>query len=99
MIGFVLAPAQATAILSAIEFAQTSRGLPVYWTPGGFTIFHGPFAGSVFIPFDDNMRSTNLRGGLTPMDFPETVSLLTSLGGLEARINLETSAIIEEVTP
>ena len=95
MIGFIASPAIATAILIGIKSAQESRGLPHYWTVGSYPIFTGEHAGKMFLPFDDEMMATNLRGGLTPVDFPEFGQLVGALGGLEARIDLAPSVIID----
>ena len=88
MIGFIASPAIATAILIGIKSAQESRGLPHYWTVGSYPIFTGEHAGKMFL-------ATNLRGGLTPVDFPEFGQLVGALGGLEARIDLAPSVIID----
>jgi hypothetical protein len=93
MIGFVTSPQVAQAILDGVASAQTSRGLPVYWTPGAFPIHSGKHTGKTFIPFDEDMMATVLHQGMTPMDFPETPQLLAVLGGLEARIDLTPEAI------
>lgn len=93
MIGFVVSPETAAAINDAVAAAQTSRGLPVYWLPGKYPIVTGHHAGKSFIPFDDAMMTTNLRAGMTPMDFPETAQLLAMLGGLDARVELDPADI------
>ncbi len=95
MIGFITTPQTATAVLAGIQTAQESRGLPHYWTVGSYPIHTGEHAGNMFLPFDDAMMTTNLRGGLTPVDFPEFAQLVGALGGLEARIDLDPSAIID----
>jgi hypothetical protein len=99
MIGFITTPQTAAAVLAGIRTAQESRGLPHYWTTGSFPIHQGEHAGKVFLPFDDAMMATNLRGGLTPMDFPEAPQLIAALGGLEARIDLDPNAIIDPNAP
>jgi len=99
MIGFITTPQTATAVLDGIRTAQESRGLPHYWTTGSYPIFTGEYAGKVFLPFDDEMMATNLRGGLTPMDFPEAPQLIAALGGLDARIDLDPSTIIDPNAP
>jgi len=99
MIGFITTPATADAILAGIEQAQTSRGLPHYWTVGKYPIFTGEHAGKMFLPFDDEMMATNLRNGLTPVDFPEFAQLTAALGGLEARQDLAPEAIIDPNAP
>jgi hypothetical protein len=99
MIGFITNEETAKAINAAIYLAQTSRGLPVYWLIGQYPIFTGEHAGGFFIPFDDTMMATNLRGGLKPTDFPEFGQLVAALDGLDARIDLDASAIIDPNAP
>ena len=99
MIGFITNEATTDAINAGIATAQTSRGLPDYWQVGKYPIHTGEHAGSFFIPFDDTMMATNLRGGLTPRDFPEFGQLVAALGGLEARVDLNASAIIDPNAP
>lgn len=93
MIGFVVTHEIASAITKAIADAQTSRGLPVYWLLQGVEILRGEHAGKSFVPFDDAMMATNLRRGMTPMDFPETAQLLAMLGGLDARVEIDPADI------
>ena len=95
MTGFIVPPAIATAVLDGIATAQTSRGLSPYWTCGSYEIFTGTHAGERFLPFDENMMATVLREKATPMDFPETPQLLALLGGFDARVELDASAIID----
>jgi len=95
MIGFVKDEQVADMVLNGIRDAQLSRGLPVFWTVGKYPIYTGEYAGQVFLPFDDAMMQTNLRGGMTPLDFPEAADLIAALGGLEARIDLDPSTIID----
>jgi hypothetical protein len=94
MIGFITDIQTAQAVLDGIRNAQESRGLPYYWNTGSYPIYTGTHAGKVFLPFDDEMMATNLRGGLTPMDFPEAPQLIAALGGLDARVDLAPQTII-----
>jgi hypothetical protein len=61
-------------------------------------IYSGEYAGMHFIPADDSILSTPLRGNpiQTPQDFPEFASLIEMLGGLDARIDLPTSDITQQ---
>tara|TARA_R110000868_G_scaffold39076_2_gene136344 strand:- start:79 stop:387 length:309 start_codon:yes stop_codon:yes gene_type:complete len=99
MIGFITNEATADAINDGIAQAQTSRGLPVYWQVGKYPIYTGEHAGGFFMPFDETIMATNLRGGLTPQDFPEFGQLVAALGGLEARVDLDPQAIIDPNAP
>jgi hypothetical protein len=95
MIGFIVTQEQAEAINAAIAAAQTSRGLSVYWLPGAFPIFRGNHAGKCFVPGDDNLFDTPLRGNppLTPQDFPEFSTIIEAMGGLHARIDIPANDI------
>jgi hypothetical protein len=97
MIGFVVSPETAAAVLAGVEQAMSSRSLPNYWSPGAYPILTGAHAGQSFIPADDVMLSTPLHGKppLTPQDFPEFAQLVGLLGGLEARIDLDPETIVQ----
>lgn len=95
MIGFVTTPEIAAAILSGIEQAMSSRGLPNYWTTGSYPIHSGAHAGMTFIPADDTILNTPLMGrpSLTPQDFSEFSQLVAILGGLDARVEIDPADI------
>jgi hypothetical protein len=97
MIGFTVTPEQAQAANAAIAEAQTSRGLPVFWLAGSCHIYSGEHAGMCFVPCDDETMHTPLRGSppLTPIDFPEFQTIIEELGGLDARVDILPSDIIE----
>ena len=95
MIGFVTSTATAALVLDGIREAQLSRGTAYYWTTGAMPIHSGDHAGQMFTPADDALLATPLRLGLTPRDFPEFDQLVTLLGGLEARVDLPESDIID----
>jgi len=95
MIGFVVTPEQAQAANAAIAEAQTSRGMPVFWLAGSYPIYTGEHAGECFIPCDDATLTTPLIGHppQTPQDFPEFATIIESMGGLSARIDIDPSSI------
>jgi hypothetical protein len=99
MIGFVTTQEQAEAANAAIAKAQTDRGLPVFWLAGSVLIQRGEHAGMHLIPCDDGMLSTPLIGNppQTPADYPEFATIIASMGGLDARIDLSTDAIIQPI--
>ena len=94
MIGFITTPETATAVVAAIREAQLSRGTAYYWTTGSAPIYSGSYTGEAFIPASDALLDTPLRRGLTPRDFPEFDQLVTLLGGLEARVDLDPDVLI-----
>ena len=95
MIGFIVTPEQADAANAAIAEAQTSRGMPVFWLAGSYPIYSGEHAGSCFVPCDDATLSTPLIGHppQTPQDCPEFTTIIESMGGLDARIDIDASTI------
>lgn len=97
MIGFVTTQEQATAANAAIAEAQTSRGMPVFWLAGSCLIHSGKNAGKHFVPCDNAILSTPLVGKppLTPRDFPEFQQIIDSLGGLDARVEIDPYILID----
>lgn len=97
MIGFVTTQVLAQQVNDSVAQAQTDRELPVFWLPGMCEVHHGLYDGLYFIPCDDNTLHTPLRGNppLTPVDFPEFQTIIEELGGLDARVDIPPSDIIE----
>lgn len=97
MIGFVANKLEAQKVNDAVAQAQTDRGLSVFWLPGMCEIHHGLYDGLYFIPCDDDTLHTPLRGNppLTPVDFSEFQAIIEVLGGLDARVDIPPSDIIE----
>ena len=95
MIGFITNTATAAAVLDGIREAQLSRGTAYYWTTGAMPIYAGTHSGQTYIPADDALLATPLHHDVTPRDFPEFDQLVTLLGGLEARVDLPASAIVD----
>jgi hypothetical protein len=95
MIGFAVTQAKAQEANDAVALAQESRGLPVFWLPGQYPIVSGMYSGLVFVPCDDQILSTPLRGNppLTPADFPEFTQIIDDLGGMSARVTISPSDI------
>jgi hypothetical protein len=95
MIGFVTTQEQATAANAAIAEAQTSRGLPVFWLAGSYPIHSNEHAGKYFVPAGDGILDAPLMGSpvQTPQDFPEFDTLITMMGGLESRVEIDPSDI------
>jgi hypothetical protein len=101
MIGFITTPEVATAVLDGVRGAMESRNLPHYWSPGAYPIHTGAHAGNMFIPASDEMLATPLHGRpiQRPTDFPEFDQLVALLGGLDARQDLDPSALIDPNAP
>jgi hypothetical protein len=101
MIGFVITPEASAAVTQAISDAQTSRELSVFWLLVGMPIYSGEYTGMHFIPADDVVLNTPLRGNpiQTPQDFPEFGAIIELLGGLDARIDIDPSIITPDPAP
>lgn len=97
MIGFVTTKIAAQQVNESVSHAQTNRGMPVFWLPGMYEIYHSLYDGLYFIPCDDETMRTPLLGDppLTPVDFPEFQTIIEELGGLDARVDIPPSDIIE----
>jgi hypothetical protein len=96
MIGFAVTQVKAQEANDAVALAQESRGLPVFWLPGQYPIVSGMYSGLVFVPCDDQILDTPLRGNppLTPADFPEFTQIIDDLGGMSARVTISPSDLI-----
>lgn len=99
MIGFVTTPETASTVIDGIREAQLGRGQHYYWTTGAEPIFTGDNSGQMFIPAGDEVLDTPLRNGLTPRDFPEFDQLITLLGGLESRVEIDPDDLINPDIP
>jgi len=97
MIGFSVTKEMAQTANETVELAQTSRGLPVFWIPGQYTIYSGDYAGLTFVPCDEQILHTPLRGSppLTPIDFPEFAQVIEELGGMGARVTISPFDLIQ----
>lgn len=97
MIGFITTQEQAQAVNDAVAQAQIGRNLPVFWLPGMYEVYHGLHNGLYFIPCDDITFSTPLLGSPPshPVDFPEFQTIIEELGGLDARVDIPPTDIIE----
>ena len=93
MIGFITSPETSAAITAAVELAQTSRGLAPYIGIRGMEILSGEHTGQHFLPFDNLALTTPLHGGTHVSDYPEFSALLAMLGGLEARVDIDSSLV------
>jgi len=99
MIGFITTPETASTVLDAIKQVQIDNGRAHYWTTGAEPIYTGENAGQMFMPAGDEVLDTPLRNGLTPRDFPEFDQLVTLLGGLDARVEVDPDFLINPDIP
>lgn len=97
LIGYILPPPAATSVLASIAAAFDARARPRFWSPGAFPVYTGPHAGQMFIPAGDGILDAPLLGNprQTPQDFPEFGELIASLGGLDARVEIDAQDLID----
>ncbi len=99
MIGFITTPEIATTVIDGIRDAQLGRGQHYYWTTGAEPIYSGASVGEMFIPAGDEVLDTPLRNGMTPRNFPEFDQLVTLLGGLDSRVEIDPDDLINPDIP
>jgi len=97
MIGFITTQEQAKSVNDAVAQAQIDRGLPVFWLPGSVPIISGHSLGKAFIPCDDAILNTPLLGSpvMTPQEFTEFAQIITAIGGLDARVEIDAQDLID----
>ena len=97
MIGFIVTTEQAQAAAEAVASVQIAHGSPVFWQPGAYPIISGEHAGKYFIPCDTAILSTPLTGNppQTPQDYAEFTLIIESMGGLDARFDIDPSIITQ----
>jgi hypothetical protein len=95
MTGFVTTAETAAVVLASIRETFAAYGHPPFWSPGAYPIYSGPHAGRTFIPAGDDTATTPLRLNplQRPCDFPEYDQFIATLGGLDARIDIDPADI------
>lgn len=93
-IGFITDQATADAVSAAVESACDARGAARFIAVRGMPIFSGSHAGAVFIPLDDISLDQRLMHDKM-RDYPEFQQLVAMLGGLDARIDIDTQDLID----
>ena len=101
MIGFATTSDVAIETSRSIRDAQTSRGLPVFWLIVGIPIYSGEYKGLLFVPCDGEIINASLIGNppLRPIDLPEFATIIESIGGLDARIDIPAANITAPQEP
>lgn len=98
--GFLTDESTAAAISAGVAAAQDVRGVARYLSAAAMPVLSGPYAGIMFLPFEDSAMEQERHGGLHLADFPEFDQLVGMLGGLESRIVIDPSVIVgPEETP
>jgi len=92
--GYITDQATANAVSEAVEAACDARGVARFIAVRGMPIFSGPHAGAVFIPLDDISLDQRLMHEKM-RDYPEFQQLVAMLGGLDARIDIDTQDLID----
>jgi len=92
--GYITDQATADAVSAAVEAACDARGVARFIAVQGMPIFSGPHAGAVFIPLDDISLDQRLMHDRM-RDYPEFQQLVASLGGLDARVEIDAQDLID----
>jgi hypothetical protein len=96
--GFVTDQATADSISAAVQAACDTRGVARFIAMHGRMIHSGQYAGQVFLPLaDSDLAQVMYRGQCLP-DFPEFTELIATLGGLDARVEIQSSDILDPDT-
>jgi hypothetical protein len=92
--GYITDQTTADAVSAAVEAACDARGVARFIAVRGMPIFSGPHAGAVFIPLDDISLDQRLMHDKM-RDYPEFQQLVASLGGLDARVEIDAQDLID----
>lgn len=93
MTGYIVTTDQRDAIAAALDAAQESRGRKFLHLGAAF-IHTGANSGKYFIEIADK-DLTQKMGGIMLKDYPEFQDIIASLGGLDARVELDYADLID----
>ena len=91
--GYIVDETTRDALADALDAAQESRGRK-YLHLGAAYIHTGASAGNYFIGLADS-DLTQKVAGIMLKDYPEFQDIITSLGGLDARVELDSADLID----
>ena len=91
--GYIVDETTRDTLAAALDSAQESRGRK-YLHLGTAFIHSGSSAGKYFIGLSDK-DLTQKMGGIMLKDYPEFQGIITSLGGLDARVELDSAYLID----
>ena len=93
MTGYIVTTDQRDAIAAALDAAQEARGRK-YLHLGAMLIHTGEHAGGYFIGLADKDLTQKL-GGIQLAQYPEFQDIIASLGGLDARVEIDSADLID----
>lgn len=93
MTGYIVTTDQRDAIAAALDAAQEFRGRK-FLHLGAAYIHAGASAGNYFIGLSDK-DLTQKMGGIMLKDYPEFQDIIEWLGGLSARVELDSADLID----
>jgi hypothetical protein len=96
--GFIKSQATAETVSDAVKTACDTRGVARFIAMRGRPIYSGQYAGQVFLPLADSDLVQVMYCGQCLPDFPEFSQLVATLGGLDARVEIEPSDILDPDT-
>lgn len=97
MTGYIVTTDQRDAIAAALDAAQEERGRK-YLHLGAMRIYSGANKGKHFIGLADKDLTQKL-GGIALVEYPEFQDIIASLGGLDARVEIDPSILIAPNAP
>ena len=97
MTGYIVTTQKRNAIAAALDAAQESHGRK-FLHLGAMRIYAGADAGKYFIGLS-NKDLTQKLGGIQLAQYPEFQQIITSLGGLDARAEIDSSNLIDPNAP
>lgn len=99
MIGFVLTTEQKEQAEAAFLAAQLNHVKSRMYDLGACWVYIGDHAGLWFVPFSDAALTRKIIRDKTFQDFPEFADMIESLGGLNARVNVNEQDLIDPDAP
>ena len=93
--GYATDQETAAAISESVGLACDARETPRFIAITPMPIYSGDHVGEMFIPLPDSALEQVLWRGIKMKDFPEFQELVTGLGGLEARVEINADDLID----
>lgn len=95
--GYIVDEATRDTISAALDAAQEARGRK-YLHLGAMQIYAGANKGKHFIGLADKDLTQKL-GGIALVEYPEFQDIIASLGGLDARVEIDPTILIDPNAP
>lgn len=97
--GYAVDKDTANAIAASVQLACEQRGRPPFIGINPMPIYAGAHKGKMFLPLDDSSLEQVLTAGIKMRDFPEFQQMIHALGGLSARVSIQSTSLIAPNAP